>query len=196
MSLVKEKVESMFKKETNIRNFWLMSVLTFGLTLDSLESLLGMDCDSILNEYFKDSTSRNRVLSKWHNIYVSQNEAVAKFNAFLSRLYRAKQEGDVEEYRKTLREITDADALNLMNTRQSGDRISDEQVHIMLRYQLKYAISNGRVSEIFNINRGMYAQRVKRLFVLYPEYEFPYNELRDSFKESGYKYVRQKRGKK
>lgn len=196
MSSIKETAEKIFKTEKGIKNFWIMSTLTFGLTLDTLSDYLGISAEEVWSEYIDKSNFASSVSRKFHYIYVTQIEARANFEDFFRRLCEAARSKDVELYRKVLSEITDSAAISLMHERKSGAKLSDEQILTMLHYQLKYAISNTRLAEMFNINRNVYASRVKRIFVLYPQYESQYHNLTSDYLQNAYQFTRQKRGKK
>ena len=177
MSVIAEKLQEMFPTEKNRQNFIIMSILTFGLTKESIASLLGISIDELLTSYVYPSNYSLSVNKRWHHISNSQNDAIMKFSTLVGSLYQAYLSKDRDAFKEGLSQITDKFAKNIIDARNPGDKISDEDILTILKYQIKYALSASRTALVFKIERKTYIRRVNKILELHPEYEEAYKSL-------------------
>ena len=106
MSVIAEKLQEMFPTEKNRQNFIIMSILTFGLTKESIASLLGISIDELLTSYVYPSNYSLSVNKRWHHISNSQNERTKEIIDILEHvLIYYKEMGLYEEYKVELEYI-------------------------------------------------------------------------------------------
>lgn len=167
----------MFPKKETRNAFLTQCILTFGLTLETLSSLLNADKEYLYNNLFTNNPFyRNLTRTVKHTIK-EQEKAKEKFTNYFNSLKEAYQNKDKEKIRELLRVINDKDAIKLMKDKKEQQRLTDEEVLIMLKYQLKYMLTSKETSKIYSIDRGTYHDRIKKLESEYPELVAEYSEL-------------------
>lgn len=177
MSIMDEKLNKMFPTFKNKNNFIVMSILTFGITKESMADLLGINTGELLTTYIYPSSFCKSVERRWHHISNTQDETVTNFSNLIVALYQAFLNRDVESFKEEISEITDKFAKNIIDNRKPGDKISDADILIILKYQIKYALSSGKTAKLFKIERKTYLKRVGKILEMYPEYEEAYKSL-------------------
>lgn len=177
MSVIAEKLQKMFPTAKNCNNFIIMSILTFGLTKESIDSLLGVSVDEVLTNYVYPSNFCESVERRWHHISNSQENAIALFLDLVGDLYQAYLNRDRDAFKEGVSQVTDKLAKNIIDNRKHGDRICDEDILTILKYQIKYALSASRIAVLFKLERKNYIKRINKILELHPEYQEAYESL-------------------
>lgn len=177
MSIMAEKLNKMFPTTKNKNNFIVMSILTFGITKESMATFLNINVEELLTTYIYPSSFCESVERRWHHISNSQEEALTNFSDLILALYQAFINRDVKAFKERISKITDKAAKNLIDNRKNGDKISDSDILTILKYQIKYALSAGKTASLFRIDRTNYLKRVSKILETYPEYEEAYKTL-------------------
>lgn len=176
-----------FPKSENRRNVIIMAALTYGLTLDSLVNLLGQDSEDLYKYLVYHNNSLSLSLTrKWHNITVTPQEAEANFITFCHDINQAYLDRDAKRFRTVLRQITDYDMKEFLSKHKKGDILSPEEVLIILKYQIKYALGIRRVAELCNIDYHSYRQKINIILEVYPEYRNDFEILCDQRSKRSY----------
>ncbi|HIS12725.1 MAG TPA: hypothetical protein IAB40_06435 [Candidatus Onthocola stercoravium] len=181
MTTVMNNISKIFPSEKGRQNFIVMSMLTFGMLPETMANLLGMPVDEFNRKYVWNSEVNDSVYRRSQNVANTQEEAVAKFKNFFRRLCLAYINKDKDLVKKTIQEITDAEANEVIKTRKSGKPLTDQECLTILKYQIKYALSILTISHVFSVGRSHYSQRVEELLEQYPEYRSAYETLCDSY---------------
>lgn len=164
------------KKEVRIA-FITQSILTFGLTLETTSLLLNADKE-YLHSKLSDGNQFYRSLTRTFNHTLKdQEKAKEKFISYFNSLKEAHQSKDKDKIRELLRVINDKDASTLMKEKKKGEPLTDNDILIILKYQLKYMLTSVTISKMFDFDRRNYGERVKRLESEHPELVAEYKEL-------------------
>lgn len=177
MTPVMEKLMCLFPTEKNRQNFVAMATLTYGLTKESLGSMLGISPDEVCTNYIYSSPVAKSVTRRWHHIYNSQEEAIMNFGNILERLYEAYLRRDGEAFKEILKEVTDRDAARIIKEKERARQLTDDDIVVILKYQIKYAITSTETANIFHMQRTTYGSRLKKVLDIYPEFVEPYRSL-------------------
>ena len=97
-----------------------------------------------------------------------QEDAIKNFVDFFTNLIKAYEGKNKTEIADILNELSDKKAICIAKRPDSkGKKLSDEQILVILKYQIKYMLETKSIARIFNIDRGTYSSRVRNLG---PEY--------------------------
>lgn len=162
--------------------------LTFGIRLDTLSELLKIDKNELYNDlllYNRDIACNLEMLFV-HGM-IAQEEAIASFEIFFNKLCEAARSHNKESVKAVMGEICDKKAVELKNKpRNAGDRLTDEEILIIVKYQLKYLESTKSITNFFNINYGSYLKRVKGLGNEYAKLISDFEYLCDYYRASNF----------
>lgn len=164
------------KREVRI-SFITQSILTFGLRLETISFLLNADKDYLYSNLYKNNAFYQSLTKTFNRSLKDQEKAKEKFISYFNSLKEAHQNKDKEKIRELLRIINDKDAIKLAKEKGQYASLKDEEILIILKYQLKYMLSSVDVSKMFDLSRRIYSERVKKMENLYPELVAEYNEL-------------------
>lgn len=167
----------MFPKKEIRTSFITQVILTFGLTLDSISELLNADKDYLYSKLSNNNQFYQSLLKTFNHTLKDQEKAKEKFINYFNSLKEAHQNRDMEKVRELLRVINDKDAIILSKKNEQYDRLTDNDIVVILRYQLKYMLTGVTVAKMFGLSRRNYGERVKKLESEYPELVAEYNEL-------------------
>ena len=133
MTTVMNNISKIFPSEKGRQNFIVMSMLTFGMLPETMANLLGMPVDEFNRKYVWNSEVNDSVYRRSQNVANTQEEAVAKFKNFFRRLCLAYINKDKDLVKKTIQEITDAEANDVVKTRKSGKPLTDQECLTILK---------------------------------------------------------------
>ena len=166
------------------------AALTYGLTLDDLSNLLGIDA----NELFKSLRhmgiySEENLLRRWHILPNLGENRQAKFQAFYRNLYQCYLLRNKEGFAKNLRDITDYYYKALKEKINAHEKLTDEDLLVILRNQIKYTRSTIEIADELGMDRNTYRRRIAKILEEHPEYAEEYQAVhhfyvvRDSIEE-------------
>lgn len=185
----------MFPKKDERVRFLSSAILTFGLSLDTISSLLEKDPNYFYAYISVDNPLEASVNKIFNDSLKSQIIAKEKFVDYFNKLEEAHN-NDKEKYRKLLDMLTDKDFKKIKDKLAiSRPHLSDEEIVIILKYQLKYMLSNGSVAFILQIDRKNYSNRVKALKDKYPELVDEYEKMM-KFNQMEFLKMKQKKSSK
>lgn len=164
------------KKEVRIA-FITQSILTFGLTLETTSLLLNADKDYLYSKLSDGNQFYRSLTRTFNHTLKDQEKAKERYISYFNSLKEAHQNKDKEKIRELLRVINDKDASIIRKERKKGESLTDNNILIILKYQLKYMLTSAEISRMFDLSRNNYRERVKRLENKYPELVAEYNEL-------------------
>ena len=133
----------MFPNVEKRRKFIINCSLTFGLRLETLAEILGENKEKIYGELlYATDYMYSSLLTLFELGMNVQEDAKKEFIEFFNELVEANKKKDKEKIIELLNVISDKDAMSVIKKRKNGViRLSEEDVLIILKYQLKYLLS-------------------------------------------------------
>ena len=153
-----------FSKDPNIQNKYLMLIaLTFRIKTDTVEKLFGVNPRTIFKSAY--ASYNLIVIDALKYLDASedrdQKEAVQELTTFYKEYVQALRNKDLDKIKLLKRKLNDYEAYELMKKpREIGDKMSDEEIGIMINYRLKYYLSNDQIAELFKVNRKNMIERM------------------------------------
>ena len=183
----------MFPNVEKRRKFIINCSLTFGLRLETLAEILGENKEKIYGELLYATDYMHSSLLALFELGMNvQEDAKKEFIEFFNELVEANKKKDKEKIIELLNVISDKDAMSVIKKRKNGvNRLSEEDVLIILKYQLKYLFSTAKIEKIFQVHHSSYIPRVQSLREKYPVLVSQYEALT----EINYKNYLQKGGR-
>lgn len=183
----------MFPNVEKRRKFIINCSLTFGLRLETLADILGENKEKIYGELlYATDYIHSSLLTLFELGMNVQEDAKKEFIEFFNELVEANKKKDKEKIIELLNVISDKDAMSVIKKRKNGvNRLSEEDVLIILKYQLKYLLSTSKIEKIFQVHHSSYIPRVQSLREKYPVLVSQYEALT----EINYKNYLQKGGR-
>lgn len=183
----------MFPNVEKRRKFIINCSLTFGLRLETLAEILGENKEKIYGELlYATDYMYSSLLTLFELGMNVQEDAKKEFIEFFNELVEANKKKDKEKIIELLNVISDKDAMSVIKKRKNGViRLSEEDVLIILKYQLKYLLSTAKIETIFQVHHSSYIPRVQSLREKYPVLVSQYEALT----EINYKNYLQKGGR-
>lgn len=183
----------MFPNVEKRRKFLINCSLTFGLRLETLAEILGENKEKIYGELLYATDYMHSSLLALFELGMNvQEDAKKEFIEFFNELVEANKKKDKEKIIELLNVISDKDAMSVIKKRKNGvNRLSEEDVLIILKYQLKYLLSTAKIETIFQVHHSSYIPRVQSLREKYPVLVSQYEALT----EINYKNYLQKGGR-
>ncbi len=154
--------------------------LTFGIRLQKLSEIFGIEEEMLkknLNTYAaKQYDSLCRLFN--HGMTM-QDDAEARFREYFSKLYKAFENRGKNPHKVSdlLSVLSDKKALDFKKRHQTSKTITDEDVYVLLKFQVKYLLGPSGMSQIFDIDRTAYSRRVRKLEDKYPELVADFEDL-------------------
>lgn len=192
-------LDQMFPTEEKKMIFLGKCILTFGLRLDGLSEILKMD----KNELYKKIMNNNREIDSslimvFNHGMKNQDKAKNDFLSFYDRLCKACLEKNKDKISEVLEILSDKKALEIKkrlkiikdSKKNEPVRLTDEEVLMILRYQIKYMTNPSIIENMFRIDRTSYSKRVRKLWEKYPMLVSYFDYLCDLYHQSNM----QKRG--
>ena len=183
----------MFPNVEKRRKFIINCSLTFGLRLETLADILGENKEKIYGELlYATDYMYSSLLTLFELGMNVQEDAKKEFIEFFNELVEANKKKDKEKIIELLNVISDKDAMSVIKKRKNGvNRLSEEDVLIILKYQLKYLLRTAKIEKIFQVHHSSYIPRVQSLREKYPVLVSQYEALT----EINYKNYLQKGGR-
>ena len=171
------------KEKRNI--FLSQCILTFGLNLDAISMLTGFDKETLYNELINRGTKYYESVQRvFKNGMKRQDIAINDFLDFYNRLCQAYEAKDREAISIILHELSDKKAINLAKRPATIKTLTDEQILVILKYQIKYMLSVTQTADIFKLDRHGYAKRVRKLEDDYTNLVSDFNYISDFYYNS------------
>jgi len=175
----KLRLDVIYRSKEGQDKFLFHSALTFRLNLKSLSELFQMDEKEIYHTLI--DTSPSCMYGIRYLVYedgTNQEEAKEKFVNYYKELLNAIRQKNIEEKNRLIDVISDKKIVDL-SKRSSGDKISNEEIITILRYQLKYSLTSSQIQRMFNVHRNNLLKRVRELPDEYQDLKDGYEKLSD-----------------
>lgn len=179
------KLDILYSDEEKQYKFLAQLALTYRTKLDLLSDLFQIDEEILLNNLLKYNSNLSNSLNYLFN-RESYIEDIAKYNTvlFYKNLVNALLKKDNNYFNKVINEISDKDIQEFLN--KPKDILNNKDILMLLKYQLKYSLSNKTMSNIFNIDELIYTNLLKNILNHNIELNNRYNELINNLKEVEY----------
>lgn len=178
MTTIMNNINKMFPNDNIKKTFLCQVVLEFGLSLDSLEELLGIDKANIYSYLESGNDVIERfVYRRLLNPAANQENARNRFKEFIRDLTLACLDKDIAKFKNILSIFSDSGIREFALKHESGMKISDDDILMLLKYQIKYQLNRERLVEMVGINYRNYYRRTKELLEEHPELKADYEAL-------------------
>ena len=178
MTTIMNNINKMFPNDNIKKAFLCQVVLEFGLSLDSLEELLGIDKANIYDYLESGNDVIERfVYRRLLNPSANQENARNKFKKFIRDLTLACLDKDIAKFKNILSIFFFFFIREFALKHESGMKISDDDILMLLKYQIKYQLNRERLVEMVGINYRNYYRRTKELLEEHPELKADYEAL-------------------
>ena len=151
-------------------------MLTFRTKLYSVNELLNREIDEKVLKYVNNGVLPALSYLKYSD-QTDQEIAKRNFELFYSKLVEADNNKDIKAFNSLIRDVTDYDAKKLKEEHKYGDLLTDDKILIMLRYQLKYALTYHNTAITLGISPKSYNDDVLKYLKENPEYRDAYEIL-------------------
>lgn len=169
------------KKES--RTLFLQQVaLSFGLRLEALSELTGFNKDTLMTYLTENSGALKHSLDfLFEHGFVNQDKAKQDFLIYFNSLINACNRKDKEQIRSLLEVLSDKKAVDIQKRDKNYGSLSDDDIAIILNYQLKYGLTDTQISSIFDINRRYYGKLVTDYIEDKPRLRSDYEYISDYY---------------
>lgn len=171
----------LFPKKENRILFLSSVVLTFGLRLETISSLINCDTqyfDEQMKNYSKVYTSL-KICFKYS--IKEQGKAKGDFINYFNKLEEAHKNKDKQKLNELLKVVKDTEFIEFYQGKKPR-YLSDEQILIILKYQLKYLVPTQSITKLLQLDSTNYSMRVRLLADKYPELVNDFDILSDLYK--------------
>ncbi len=139
--------------------------LTFRAKPETLSSLFQIEELALKRKlFYYNQSSENAFNYLYNNDQTDQNEVSIKVINYYNNLIKAQRNRDKEEVTHLLHLIDDTYA-SMIRQKKFGDKVavlSDEEIAILINYQIKYSISITRMGKIFNTSYSNLGLRMRK----------------------------------
>lgn len=190
-----EQLTQLFPNKNKRGNFLIKVIFTFGIRLDALSKVLSVDSEELYQDIYSCGTSyATSLLLVLEKGMKKQDVASAEVQNYFNSLFLAAKKKNVEEIKKIMEVISDKETLELLNKIKNSHHMvwKDEEIVIMLKYQIKYMLTSMDIERIFHIENTNYARKVRALPSEYSGMISDFDYLSDLFYKS-YSHNRPKR---
>lgn len=180
-------LSKMYPSEDKRYRFIARCALTFGLRSEALSELFGIDKKEIEEKTLRYLGEKytNIVLLYRHGMK-EQNKAKREFMTYFGRLYQAclnSPKDDKQPIIAILEELSDKKVKFVLEKRMNNKILTDEDIAVLARYQVKYMMGPSELTRTFGLERNSYSRRVRNLEGKYPELVSEFDYLCDFWKK-------------
>ncbi len=190
-----------FSKDKDVQDKYLLLIaLTFRIKPDIISEMFNYPANYLFdyayasdNEMYyrafkvlnaEDGINQKRAVIKLINFY---NEYVNSYNNYVKDKKNKNIENvnkDIENIKTLKRKLNDYDAYELMQSgRESGDKITEESLKIMINYRLKYGLTSKEISELFHVNGNNFREISTNYLADKPELKTRWVSLNDYYND-------------
>lgn len=162
--------------------FLINAALCFRLHLDTLSVLFQLEENELLQNMLNHG-NYDALTTLFYHDGKDQNVARIEFMNYYREMLEAIRNKNSKEQARLINIISDKNAL-LLNKRikeaKENDlsiNLSEEDIEVLIRYQLKYYLSARDIAYIFSLDRSNYQRRVTSYLAAYPELKTDYEDL-------------------
>ncbi len=155
----KLRLDIFYSKREEQMKFLLHLMLTFRLKFKTVEELFGYSKEE-LDEAFRPLNIPNRTFQFLE--FENYNQTLAK-NQLIFYYKNYLDSSNKEERAKLIYEVLDDKVLKIFKeNRVPGETISEEVLSSLIKYQLKYGLSDSNIADMFNIHRSNYTKKANK----------------------------------
>lgn len=160
----KLKLEIFSKNEDKQYVYLKHLILTYRAKLPLISELFQIDEEELYQKLIKynDNSYRAFIYLFYHED-VDQDLAKREIIKFYNDLVNALVSKDKEEQHRLVNLISDSDAFQVIKKSNSGQQLSEDDILVIMRHQLKYAMSYRGVATLFSQHRHSMCLRMERL---------------------------------
>ena len=154
--------------------------LTFGIRLQKLSEIFGIEEELLKNNLNTYAANQFDSLCRlFYHGMTRQDVAETRFREYLSKLCKAFENRgkDKEKISELLSVISDKKALEFKKNHQPSQNMTDEEIFVLLKFQIKYLLGPTGMSQLFDIDRNAYSRRVRKLGDKFPELVAYFDDL-------------------
>lgn len=182
---ISKNLEIMFPNGPKRKQIVSLCVLAFQLSLETLEELLGIDKEILYNNLAVANGNLGSHIDFIFKHYCeTQDVAKEKFIKFYERLLRAFRYRNKKLFIAILSEIDDSCVVNLKNNHKLGSSYTDEEILMIVKYQIKYSLTIQSLLNTFHISKKVYSRRLKEILPNYPDLQMKFEFLMDFYRKS------------
>lgn len=193
--VTKLSLSAFYTDPTKQYKFLIHSALYFRLHLDTLSVLFQIEEKELLENILRiGSGNYDALKTLLYHDNRSQEDARNEFVNYYRELLEAVRHKNIEEKKRLITLISDEKAINLRKKIQEDKKISnhiylsEEDIEILIRYQLKYSLTVKDIAYIFDINRSNLQKRIAKFLEDKIDLKNQYENLL-IYNESKYKSV-------
>lgn len=177
---VKLRIDKFYKNEEQQYIFLRRLALTFRARLPLLSELFHIDEEELFNKLRMYNRSVEDSLKYLYYFDISdQEEAKRNIIAFYQELLTAVVKKDKETQKFLIGIIADSRIKSLIKEKHLDRNLSDEEILVILEYQLKYALDHKDAAGMLGINPENYRRRVLAVISGDEELKTCYERLMD-----------------
>ena len=185
MSEIAKNLRVMFPNDLKRKQIISLCALTFQLSVESLEELLGIDKEILYNNLAVANGNLGSHIDFIFKHYCEiQDVAKEKFIKFYERLLRAFRYRNKKLFIAILSEIDDSQFVNFKNNHKLGSSYTDEEILMIVKYQIKYSLTMQSLLNTFHISKKVYTARLKEILPNYPDLQTKFEFLMDFYRKS------------
>lgn len=185
MTEIIKNLEIMFPNGPKRKQIVSLCVITFQLSLETLEELLGIDKEILYNNLAVANGNLGSHIDFIFKHYCeTQDVAKEKFIKFYERLLRAFRYRNKKLFIAILSEIDDSYVVNLKNNHKLGSSYTDEEILMIVKYQIKYSLTMQSLLNTFHISKKVYTARLKEILPNYSDLQTKFEFLMDFYRKS------------
>lgn len=185
-SIPKLRLELFSKDSKKQMQFLKHIALTFRVKLPLLVELFGIEESVLLDGlYTAPGFSYPSLNYLFYHDFIDQDIVKEKVITFYQKFLNALRSKDKEMQLSLIRFISDYDARELIEKRKTQKVLDDKDIEVIVKYQIKYALSSRDVAKIFEINHSHYLKRLSTYLKIKSELVQQY-ELLSTFNSSKY----------
>lgn len=183
----------LYPSEDKRYRFIASCALTFGIRLEMLSSILGIEQDILKKNLFDycpplyDSIRR-----LFEHSMRDQDKAKKNFLIYMSEIEKTVKAKplDKEKLIELLEFVSDSKALKFKNKHENTITITDDDILVLLNFQIKHTLGLTAMKQIFSISRACYSKRVYALRDKFPHLVLEFEAICDYYSRC---YLKSKR---
>lgn len=178
-SMPKLKLDIVYSEPEKQHQLLRHIALTFRAKLPLLSTLFGLSEEELLKILYVPYTNTESINYLLYTDKTDQEVAMEKILAFYRDLLNAVRSKDRKSMALLIRSVSDYDASQVIKNRKPSEPITDSEFSVIIKHQLKYSLTRGEVSKIFDTNlyNGGFSDSIARFLEANPELRERYEAL-------------------
>lgn len=158
---VKLSLDILHQNQEQQWKFLMHIALCFRLKLGSLANLFHLDEKLIIKKFLGlKGGVYNSLLYLFYQDVTDQQIAIEKFLNYYKELLTAIKNKDIEQENNLKKQVTDYSVSEFIKEFETSKTLTDDNIEVLLNYQLKYALTFDNMINRFNLNGMEYQNKV------------------------------------